>query len=80
MPLIIISGVPASGKTRAAAALRDFFIKKDKEAVVISEGANWWKAKFNCFKKIEMLFTYVCSTYRYLSGTGIDKIINIVKK
>ena len=26
-----------------------------------------------------MLFTYVCSTYRYLSGTGIDKIINIVK-
>ena len=26
-----------------------------------------------------MLFTYVCSTYRYLTGTGIDKIINIVK-
>ena len=51
MPLIIISGVPASGKTRAAAALRDFFLKKDKEAVVISEGANWWKTKFNCSKK-----------------------------
>jgi tRNA uridine 5-carbamoylmethylation protein Kti12 len=38
MPLIIMTGLPGSGKTRVAEALRQFFSDKEKEAIIVSEG------------------------------------------
>jgi len=33
-----MTGLPGSGKTRAAEALRQFFFDKEKEAIIVSEG------------------------------------------
>ncbi len=37
-----MTGLPGSGKTRAATALRNFFLQNDKEAIIVSEGDAGW--------------------------------------
>lgn len=46
MPLIIISGLPASGKSYRAAQLRDYFVGRGKQVQVVSENVAIPKAGF----------------------------------
>lgn len=46
MPLIIITGVPSSGKTSRANELKDFFVSKGKKVHIISESEHLIRANF----------------------------------
>lgn len=46
MPLIIITGLPASGKTRRTNELKAFFIEKGKNVRVVSENSAIPKAGY----------------------------------
>ena len=46
MPLVVITGVPSSGKTTRANELKEFFEKNKKQVFVVSENEQITKANF----------------------------------
>lgn len=47
MPLIILSGIPCSGKTTRCEELKQFFLEKNKEVVVVSEAEQLARSGFD---------------------------------
>lgn len=46
MPLIVMTGVPSSGKTQRAKQIAEYFLKEGKEVHIISESEEIIKAGF----------------------------------
>lgn len=47
MPLIVLTGVPCSGKTTRANELKKYFEELGKDVIVVSEEEAYKKAKFD---------------------------------
>lgn len=70
MPVIIVTGIPCSGKTSRTLELKNFFeSKKNKKVQIISEEAIIEKANFeknDCFSGIRLKhLIHFCRKFRY---------------